>query len=52
MRMIVQQPFASFQPWWIIGSDMKNHLMALGVAAEEFKSFHLDIQGMLLVLFY
>ena len=39
MRMIVQQPFASFQPWWIIGSDMKNHLMALGVAAEEFKSF-------------
>ena len=39
MRMIVQQPFASFQPWWIIGSHMKNHFMALGVAAEEFKSF-------------
>ena len=39
MRMISVQPEASFQPWWIIGSEMKDHLMALGVAAEEFKSF-------------
>lgn len=39
MRMIAIQPEASFQPWWVIGSEMKDHLMALGVAAEEFKSF-------------
>lgn len=39
MRMIAIQPEASFQPWWIIGSEMKEQLMALGVAAEEFKSF-------------
>lgn len=39
MRLIAVQSEASFQPWWVIGSDMKQHLMALGVAAEEFKSF-------------
>lgn len=39
MRMISTQAQAYFQPWWIIGSNMKEHLMALGVAAEEFKSF-------------
>ena len=30
---------ASFQPWYIMGSEMKDKLMALGIAAEEFKSF-------------
>ncbi|MEG0367511.1 MAG: phosphatase PAP2 family protein, partial [Coprobacillus sp.] len=25
--------------WWVIGSTMKDHLLSLGVAAEEFKSF-------------
>lgn len=39
MRMIAVNPEASFQPWWVIGSSMKDTLMALGVAAEEFKSF-------------
>lgn len=39
MRMIAIQPQAAFQPWWVIGSDMKDHLLTLGVAAEEFKSF-------------
>lgn len=39
MRMISVQPDAAFQPWWVIGSNMKDQLMALGVAAEEFKSF-------------
>ncbi len=38
MRMITAQNQV-FQPWWVIGSDMKDHLMALGIAAEEFKSF-------------
>lgn len=39
MRMISKEPLASFQPWWVIGSEMKDALMTLGVAAEEFKSF-------------
>lgn len=39
MRMIATNGEASFQPWWIIGSNIKENLMALGVAAEEFKSF-------------
>lgn len=39
MRMIAVTPEAVFQPWWVIGSNMKDHLMAMGVAAEEFKSF-------------
>lgn len=39
MRMLAVQPQAAFQPWWVIGSEMKDHLLALGVAAEEFKSF-------------
>ena len=39
MRMISVQPDAFFQPWWVIGSEMKDKLMAIGVAAEEFKSF-------------
>ncbi|MEG0592769.1 MAG: phosphatase PAP2 family protein [Coprobacillus sp.] len=39
MRMLAHQELATFQPWWIIGSEMKDHLLSLGVAAEEFKSF-------------
>lgn len=39
MRMIAETPGASFQSWWIIGSEMKDTLMAMGVASEEFKSF-------------
>lgn len=39
MRMIAVTPDAMFQPWWIIGSQAKEHFMALGVVAEEFKSF-------------
>lgn len=39
MRMISSRSDASFQPWWIVGSQMKSQLMALGVASEEFKSF-------------
>lgn len=39
MRMISVEPEAAFQSWWIVGSGMKEKLMALGVAAEEFKSF-------------
>ena len=38
MRMITAQNQV-FQPWWVIGSDMKEQLMSLGIAAEEFKSF-------------
>lgn len=40
MRMIAKTPEASFQPWWVFGSEMKQTLMAsLGIASEEFKSF-------------
>lgn len=39
MRMIAEQPLASFQPWWVIGCEAREALMALGVASEEFKSF-------------
>lgn len=39
MRMIENYSQASFQPWWIIGCQMKETLMSLGVQAEEFKSF-------------
>lgn len=39
MRMISQQSQAMFQPWWVIGSERKEQLMAIGIAAEEFKSF-------------
>ncbi len=39
MRMISVTEQASFQPWWVIGSDMKTKLTAIGVASEEFKSF-------------
>lgn len=39
MRMIVSTDGATFQPWWVIGSEQKDGLMATGIAAEEFKSF-------------
>ena len=39
MRMIENYSQSSFQPWWIIGCQMKETLMTLGVQAEEFKSF-------------
>jgi membrane-associated phospholipid phosphatase len=38
MRMITAQNQV-FQPWWVIGSSMKDQLMSLGITAEEFKSF-------------
>lgn len=39
MRMISEQSELLFQPWWKIGCDYKEHLINIGVAAEEFKSF-------------
>lgn len=39
MRMIVDTKDATFQPWYIMGRAMKDKLVALGVANEEFKSF-------------
>lgn len=39
MRLLAINSEATFQPWWVIGSTMKEHLTAIGVAAEEFKSF-------------
>lgn len=39
MRMISSRHDVSFQSWWVIGNTMKDQLMALGVASEEFKSF-------------
>lgn len=39
MRMISVTPDATFQPWWVVGSDMKQTLMAAGVDKEEFRSF-------------
>lgn len=39
MRMILEQGDAIFQPWWVIGCEMKDTLLNLGVKAEEFKSF-------------
>lgn len=39
MRLVSVNPEAFFMPWWMAGSELKNTLMAAGVAAEEFKSF-------------
>lgn len=39
MRMIAVQPLANFQPWWVVGCENREALMALGVVSEEFKSF-------------
>lgn len=39
MRLIARDPRATFMPWWQPGGELKNLLVAAGVAAEEFKSF-------------
>ncbi len=39
MRFISEYSVDLFQPWWVIGSQAKEHFMALGIASEEFKSF-------------
>lgn len=39
MRMLAVESEAVFQPWWQIGCELKEHLISIGVAAEEFKSF-------------
>lgn len=40
MRMIAVTPEAAFQPWYVLGSTMRDTLTAtLGIATEEFKSF-------------
>lgn len=39
MRMIAVTPDAAFQPWWVVGSDMKQQLVAAGIDKEEFRSF-------------
>lgn len=39
MRMIVETPEAYFTPWWTIGSEQKDKLVAAGVGKEWFTSF-------------
>lgn len=39
MRLVAGDVGATFQPWWIVGSGQREALGALGVAAEEFRSF-------------
>lgn len=39
MRLVATDPRAYFMPWWQPGSELKSALVAVGVAAEEFKSF-------------
>lgn len=39
MRLVADDPRAYFMPWWQTGSQLKDTLVAAGVAAEEFKSF-------------
>lgn len=43
MRMLSQVEYAAlgvaFQPWWQIGSKVKEAIIAVGVASDEFKSF-------------
>ena len=39
MRLVAVDPRAYFMPWWQPGSELKDTLVAAGVAAEEFKSF-------------
>lgn len=38
-RLLMAQDTLPFQPWWIIGNTMKAPLLALGIGADEFKSF-------------
>lgn len=39
MRLIAENSQAYFVPWWSVGGNLREQLMALGVAGEEFKSF-------------
>lgn len=39
MRLIANDARAVFLPWWKPGTELRDQLAALGVAAEEFKSF-------------
>lgn len=39
MRLVANDPRACFMPWWQAGGTLKATLTAVGVAAEEFKSF-------------
>lgn len=39
MRLVAENPQACFMPWWQIGGELKNTMIAAGTAAEEFKSF-------------
>ena len=39
MRLVAEDSRAYFMPWWQLGDSLKNELVPLGVAAEEFKSF-------------
>ena len=39
MRLIVEHVDVQFQPWYIIGSGLKEQLISTGIASDEFKSF-------------
>ncbi|MEG1520540.1 MAG: phosphatase PAP2 family protein [Clostridia bacterium] len=39
MRLIASNQDAIYQPWWVVGSGLKETLVAAGAAAEDFKSF-------------
>lgn len=39
MRLISSRDDVTFQSWWQFGNAVKDELMSLGVASEEFKSF-------------
>ena len=39
MRLVAVDERACFLPWWQPGTDLRDALVAAGVAAEEFKSF-------------
>lgn len=39
MRLIAVEQDAGFVPWWVIGGDLREQLMAAGVEGDEFKSF-------------
>lgn len=39
MRLVASDARAHFMPWWQPGTELRDTLVAAGVAAEEFKSF-------------
>jgi len=39
MRFLAETPDVTFQPWWIVGTQIKDVFVSLGVSAEEFRSF-------------